>query len=564
MEYMGGGEVKWRSASSPPRPVLTVDQSRRICRDVVLGLEYLHHQGIIHRDIKPANLLWTADRKNVKITDFGVSHFSYAQRLAALRKGREERARMGLAGVGEWAAGAAGTPGASGREERHRRRRKGRRKEKRKGKSRPSASNLASQSTTPGDATPSTSASVHTSAHASTSAARTVDASSHRHSHHHTRSHRHTRSRAQTRTRAHGHGHARITTHTTGEPNTLAGPGPGPGPDTSDSDSSSDSLSDSEPDVADLDGPLDPILVDLDDSGLERQAGTPAFLAPEIVWEYRQERQEDVVRRVKAGAGTSTSAGDTPRPRMLVPASLGDSADDLGENDVKGKGKGKATESDRKESEHDAGYDPVAIHDDMTFASGSDSLSVSSGSPRFLTTLSTMPDEHIHMGGYPYAHSHSQSYAHLHPSPPRSTSPLDSDLDPDAPENSRTPHPLPPRPPVTKAIDVWALGVTLYCLLFGRVPWMAKNQFLLFANVHKEEFGVDETMGADCVVTGGRRYGRGGASGSGGGDDESEGAVVIRLLERLLDKNCETRITLDDVKVSRLLNERKPNELTVE
>ncbi|KAI0925686.1 hypothetical protein AcW1_008060 [Taiwanofungus camphoratus] len=81
MEYLGGGEIKWRTPAN--EPVLRVDQTRRICRDVILGLEYLHHQGIIHRDIKPANLLWSADRRTVKITDFGVSHFSYAQRLAA-------------------------------------------------------------------------------------------------------------------------------------------------------------------------------------------------------------------------------------------------------------------------------------------------------------------------------------------------------------------------------------------------------------------------------------------------------------------------------------------------
>ncbi|EDR05825.1 uncharacterized protein LACBIDRAFT_147958, partial [Laccaria bicolor S238N-H82] len=81
MEYLGGGEVKWRN--SDDQPVLTVVQTRRIIRDAVLGLEYLHYQGIIHRDIKPANLLWTDDRRMVKIGDFGVSHFSYAQRLAA-------------------------------------------------------------------------------------------------------------------------------------------------------------------------------------------------------------------------------------------------------------------------------------------------------------------------------------------------------------------------------------------------------------------------------------------------------------------------------------------------
>jgi serine/threonine protein kinase len=97
MEYLGGGELRWRNPNH--EPVLTVWQTRRICRDVLLGLEYrkscsrfyaicrrlsvVHYQGIIHRDIKPANLVWDANRTTVKITDFGVSHFSYAQRLSA-------------------------------------------------------------------------------------------------------------------------------------------------------------------------------------------------------------------------------------------------------------------------------------------------------------------------------------------------------------------------------------------------------------------------------------------------------------------------------------------------
>ena len=38
MEFLGGGEIKWRDADN--NPVLRVDQSRRICRDVILGLEY--------------------------------------------------------------------------------------------------------------------------------------------------------------------------------------------------------------------------------------------------------------------------------------------------------------------------------------------------------------------------------------------------------------------------------------------------------------------------------------------------------------------------------------------
>jgi serine/threonine protein kinase len=80
LEFMEGGEVQWKDDRG--FPTLTVDEARRTLRDVVLGLEYLHYQGIIHRDIKPANLLWDANRK-VKISDFGVSHFSYALLVAS-------------------------------------------------------------------------------------------------------------------------------------------------------------------------------------------------------------------------------------------------------------------------------------------------------------------------------------------------------------------------------------------------------------------------------------------------------------------------------------------------
>lgn len=119
LEYMDKGEIKWKRLKpiENPRPQsaaddekipccdanqnaqhadndllsnhyspnLTFKQSRRIFRDVLLGLEYLHLQGIVHRDIKPANLLVSSDNV-VKISDFGVS---FASSLSSSDEGEQ-------------------------------------------------------------------------------------------------------------------------------------------------------------------------------------------------------------------------------------------------------------------------------------------------------------------------------------------------------------------------------------------------------------------------------------------------------------------------------------------
>jgi serine/threonine protein kinase len=101
------------------------------------------------------------------------------------------------------------------------------------------------------------------------------------------------------------------------------------------------------------------------------------------------------------------------------------------------------------------------------------------------------------------------------------------------------------RPPITKAIDVWAFGVTLYCLLFGRTPFRVENnhEFALYGVICTQDWDVPTSMGLDCISTKGRHHDC--------LDDTpcSEGAEIIKLLERLLQKDMSKRITLDETKV---------------
>ena len=38
-----------------------------------------------------------------------------------------------------------------------------------------------------------------------------------------------------------------------------------------------------------------------------------------------------------------------------------------------------------------------------------------------------------------------------------------------------------------KAADVWALGVTLYCMIYNRLPFWDENEFTIIQKIHSEE-----------------------------------------------------------------------------
>ncbi len=77
MEYVEGGSLfsmvrHIRKSLTDRDRVFGEDPASMFIRQVVLGLRYLHRQGVVHSDIKGANILVTKDR-GVKLADFGLA-----------------------------------------------------------------------------------------------------------------------------------------------------------------------------------------------------------------------------------------------------------------------------------------------------------------------------------------------------------------------------------------------------------------------------------------------------------------------------------------------------------
>lgn len=81
----------------------------------------------------------------------------------------------------------------------------------------------------------------------------------------------------------------------------------------------------------------------------------------------------------------------------------------------------------------------------------------------------------------------------------------------------------PGEPPYSgKAADIWSLGVTLYCLVFGKIPFEDDNILALYSKIRMQQVKIPET------------------------DDVS--AELIDLIHKMLKKKPEDRITLQQIK----------------
>ncbi|MFO0879813.1 MAG: serine/threonine-protein kinase [Gemmataceae bacterium] len=70
LQYVEGCSLAERVAREGP---LHWRDAARLVAEVGEGLLAVHARGIVHRDVKPANLLWSADRDEALLTDFGIS-----------------------------------------------------------------------------------------------------------------------------------------------------------------------------------------------------------------------------------------------------------------------------------------------------------------------------------------------------------------------------------------------------------------------------------------------------------------------------------------------------------
>lgn len=103
MEYVEGGSLftmvrDIRKSLIDRHRVLGEEPAAMYIRQVVLGLRYLHRQGVVHSDIKGANILVTKNR-GVKLADFGLASTKLGKDVLSNDKGPK-----GLLGSPYWMA----------------------------------------------------------------------------------------------------------------------------------------------------------------------------------------------------------------------------------------------------------------------------------------------------------------------------------------------------------------------------------------------------------------------------------------------------------------------------
>ena len=83
MEYIEGYDL---NGLQKKYGMLSFENSVKVIRPILNGLEYAHGKGIIHRDLKPSNVVFSTRERLFKIIDFGVSAFLDTENNTKLTK----------------------------------------------------------------------------------------------------------------------------------------------------------------------------------------------------------------------------------------------------------------------------------------------------------------------------------------------------------------------------------------------------------------------------------------------------------------------------------------------
>ncbi|XP_057808893.1 cyclin-dependent kinase G-2-like [Salvia miltiorrhiza] len=70
MEYLEYDLQRVRAVMEQPFPLSI---TKTLMREILRGVAFLHHHGVVHRDLKPANILFGGANYDLKICDFGLS-----------------------------------------------------------------------------------------------------------------------------------------------------------------------------------------------------------------------------------------------------------------------------------------------------------------------------------------------------------------------------------------------------------------------------------------------------------------------------------------------------------
>ena len=88
LEYMPGGDLL-ELCRHRPNKSLSLEEALFYFHQVCEALSYAHSKGIIHRDLKPNNLLLSADKRTLKIADFGVAKITTGEPAEITRVGAD-------------------------------------------------------------------------------------------------------------------------------------------------------------------------------------------------------------------------------------------------------------------------------------------------------------------------------------------------------------------------------------------------------------------------------------------------------------------------------------------